>query len=324
MAIFKYEELSHVDLAGLNRMNTLVLIPTGPLEEHGPHLPLGVDPMIARYFSEKLAERLAISKPQHDVLILPTIFAGSDTLIFRGSIEVRPWVFHHLLYDCCKQLAKDGFKNFIAIGTHGGPRHMVVLEEVASKMRWRYRVNMISASGKIILGMLSGGFREKIIQQLDVQKYSLSNDQLQALKTDYHAGMIETSLMQVIRPDLVKPIYRELSAVIIPKYWQIRRSSISASIQKGQSDHLVGYLGSPSYAHPEIGKAVVEVLLNELEPLIDRFLQGENVSQHFRSWLYYVPFFRTHFLSFVLLLLFAGLFALALFYLNYFAMELIK
>src|SRR5258708_866518 len=99
MPIFKYENLTHLELAGLPRDKTAVFICAGPLEQHGPHLPLGTDAQSAAYFSEKIAERLSVSRPDWNFVLFPTIFAGSDTLTYTGTIEVRPGVLRNLLMD---------------------------------------------------------------------------------------------------------------------------------------------------------------------------------------------------------------------------------
>src|SRR5262249_6341817 len=146
MAILRYENITHLELSALPRDKTAVFLSVGPLEQHGPHLPLGTDGLTADFFSEQLARRLAEKRPDWTFILFPTMFAGSDTLTYTGSIEVKPTVLRTLLLAQCSQLARDGFRNLVAVGTHGGPRHMVVLEEVAARMAWRHRARMVSAS----------------------------------------------------------------------------------------------------------------------------------------------------------------------------------
>lgn len=289
MPIYKYENLTHQELASLVRDRTVVLFPTGPLEQHGPHLPLGVDAMTATYFSEKLAERLSVGRKDWNFVLFPTMFAGSDTLTYTGTIEVRPAVLRALIYDCCKQLARDGFKTIIGVSAHGGPRHSVVLDEVAAKMRWRHRTRMINASGRILHDILSGGFIEKIEAFMRNQDKPLNDAEKQGLKHDYHGGLLETSIMMVARPELVSPIYKELKPALVESFYKLRRTS-GRTVGEG-----LGHLGSPALARPEIGKAAVEVLLGDIIPLVERFLNGENVNKVFRTKFYYVPFLRTDF-----------------------------
>lgn len=289
--IHLYQNINHVELASLPKNKTAVLIPISPLEEHGPHLPFGVDAFLAEYFSSQMAQRLSESRPDWHFLILPTFFAGSDTLQYLGSIEVRQYVIKDLLYDCASKLARDGFQFIIAVGGHGGPRHMVAMEEVASKISWRFRgTKMISASNRFMFEALQGKLVPKLEQYFKNSGAPLTEDEVAALKTDYHAGFVETSLMMVIKPDLVKPGYKDLKPAIVPSVFRIRKNS-AQKVGGG-----FGHLGTPSLARPDFGNGAIEVILGEMIPLIGRFLDGdEKVIKEFRSQLYYVPFFRTHF-----------------------------
>lgn len=298
MPVLRYENLTHVELSALPKEKTVMFIPTGPLEQHGPHLPLGTDPLSAAFFSEKLAERMATAKTDWNFVLFPPLFAGSDTLTYTGTIEVRPAILRALLLDCCKHLAKDGFKNIVLFGTHGGPRHMVVLEEVASKVRWRYKARAISASGRMLYDILQGEFIQKIASRLEKSGQPLSPDELKGLEQDYHGGLLETSVMLAARPELVKESYKTLEPALVKSYFQLRRSS-GKKVGAG-----LGHLGSPALARAEIGHAAIEVFIEGIAPLIDRFLNGENVYREFRSKFYYVPFFRTDFKFVVLLMLY--------------------
>ena len=57
--IFKYTELTTFELDSLNRDKTVFLLPISPLEEHGPHLPLGTDLYLAESLAAGLARRLS-------------------------------------------------------------------------------------------------------------------------------------------------------------------------------------------------------------------------------------------------------------------------
>lgn len=296
MAILRYEDLNYQDLSGLSRDQTVVLVPSGPLEQHGPHLPLGVDAFSASFFSAQIAERLQAEMQSWNFLLFPTLFAGCDTLTHMGTIEVRQTVIRDLLMDCCSQLAKQGYRKIILVGAHGGPRHMVVLEEVAAKLRWRYRTKAISASSKTLLSILKGAWLPKLEKKLETKGVILSLEQKEALKTDFHDGLIETSMMMRIKPHLVGAAYRDLEPVRLKSIWKLRRNSGK------KAGAGLGYLGSPAMAQVEIGDAFIELLLEEMAPLIKKYVLGEISHQKFRSVLYYIPLLRSHFRLMLLLL----------------------
>src|SRR5579871_3656367 len=182
MPVLRYENLTHLELSALPRDRTVVFLCVGPLEQRGPHLPLGTDALSASYFAELLAERLHGKKSEWTFLLFPTIFAGSDTLTYTGSVEIRPRVLRELLLDNCRQLARDGFRTIVAFGTHGGPRHMVVLEEVAAKMRWRHRTRMVSASARVLYDILQGRIGDKIVARMASLNQPMTDDEKAALK----------------------------------------------------------------------------------------------------------------------------------------------
>jgi len=63
LSVYRLEEMSSPALDKLDRASTVVLLTVSPLEEHGPHLPVGVDAFAARHFAETIAERLVTARP---------------------------------------------------------------------------------------------------------------------------------------------------------------------------------------------------------------------------------------------------------------------
>ncbi|HRK01286.1 MAG TPA: creatininase family protein, partial [Oligoflexia bacterium] len=296
--ILRYENLNYEQISGLNRGQTIVFIPCGPLEQHGPHLPLGVDAFSAQYFAEQSAERMKTSPKysQWSFILYPTIYLGADVFSHLGSLEIRPRTLRAVLSDVVGTLAKNGFKNIVLIGAHGGPRHMVVLEEVAARARWRWRAKVICASSKIITDVLRGRFAERIEAHMKSQGDAMTDQERSAVKKDFHGGFFETSLMLLARPELVNQSYKTLSPAVLENVWKMRKHSLK-TISPG-----LGYLGFPSLARPAFAKSAVAVLLDETIPWVERYFAGEKVEKKFRSFLYYVPFLRTDF-SLILVML---------------------
>src|SRR5207244_13470900 len=58
LSVHLLEEMSMPSLDALDRERTLVVLTASPLEEHGPHLPLGVDAFTARHFAREVADSL--------------------------------------------------------------------------------------------------------------------------------------------------------------------------------------------------------------------------------------------------------------------------
>lgn len=298
-----YESLNYEQLSSMNRQQTVVFIPCGPLEQHGPHLPLGMDGFSARYFSEQAIERLAQGKLKSwNFIIYPTLFLGSDVLSHLGSIEVRPRTLRAALLGIVAGLAKNGFKNLVLVGAHGGPRHMVVLEEVASRARWRWGARAVSASARILPSMLKGELTDKIVERMISHGVTVSEQEKAALKKDFHGGLLETSILMKAKPSLVGAVYKKLEPAVLDSIWKLRKNS-GKKVTPG-----LGYLGYPALARPEFATSTVEVLLDDMVPLLESYCSGERVEKKFRSFLYYIPFFRTDFFLVITLFIYAVVF----------------
>ena len=93
-------------LDALDRARTLVIITVSPLEEHGPHLPLGVDAFTARHFAELIAGRLVSERPGWSAVLTPTLHLGSFTFEAVGTVTVRQRVVRDVLVDYGASLAR--------------------------------------------------------------------------------------------------------------------------------------------------------------------------------------------------------------------------
>ncbi len=96
---------------------TVVIIPTGSLEQHGPHLPLFTDSLLATSVAEAVESQL----PQH-VLLTPTLWLGASGhhLAFPGTLSASMDSYIGSLRDVVKSLEPHGFRKFYVINGHGG------------------------------------------------------------------------------------------------------------------------------------------------------------------------------------------------------------
>ena len=142
MTVHRLEEMSTPALDALDRHRTLVLLPVSPLEEHGPHLPIGVDAFAARHFAEALAERVTADRPGWAAVLAPTLHLGSFTFDTVGTIRIRQRVVRDAVVDYGASLARAGFRWIVVANGHGGPGHLVALEEASAIVSRRHRVTM--------------------------------------------------------------------------------------------------------------------------------------------------------------------------------------
>ncbi len=287
MPIFKLAELNYQDLEKLSPGKTVFFIVISPLEEHAPHLPVGTDLYIARYFAHRCAEELIQSRPEWNVVLTLPIPVGANVFEFKGSVRHSIRTVYDVLLSYGKAIAEWGFKNLVIISSHGGAGHISVLEEAAIRISKKYKIKAISLTGVIAIDFLQGKYTEQIQNALYKR---LDDEDLKHLKYDYHAGWWETSMMLLIKPELVREEYKELPPVLIESPLQLRAD---AALKLGQG---LGYFGTPSFADVKLAEASSKVLLSEGMKILYRFLDGEDVSKETQSIIFKSLLFRRDFL----------------------------
>jgi len=284
--IFRLEELSFTQLEALDRNRTVVLFTVSPLEEHGPHLPVGTDLLTADAVCGRLAERIHREKPGWTVLVGPSLPIGASAFDRAGTLLVRARTVRNATLDYGAALARHGFRYLLVMNGHGGPRHLVALEEAAAAVSRRYKVRMFSVSGLVLWEFMRGRYRDRLEKVFGRPFTAAEKD---ALRGDTHAGMWETSLILLSRPDLVNPVYTRLPAARFRLIDALRRNY---PLQLG---NRMGYIGTPSAACVELGEAAQRLFLEAVWERVCPVLDPQNKSWRETSFLYKVPFFRTAF-----------------------------
>jgi creatinine amidohydrolase len=284
---YKLEELRYPQLDGFDRAKTLFVIAVSPLEEHGPHLPLGVDAFDAEHFSDEISRVFLEKYPEWNVVRIPTLYIGSFLFDAPGSIRVRPRTIRNLLVDILSSLAKYRFPYFLISNAHGGPSHIVALEEAARIVSRRFGVRAVSYSGHMIWNFLRGPYLQEIKERLQ-----LTDADLEALKQDSHAGEWETSMMLKLRPDLVDSSYKSLHPFTVK--W-MERLRPNYPLKTGER---LGYVGHPSRANETLADVSSKFLTEKAFELVEKdLLTGERLGSSPFYWL------RTNVLAIAMILL---------------------
>ncbi len=97
--------------------DTIALIPLGAVEQHGPHLPLGTDTLIAQALARRVAERVALP-----VVVLPSPVGGLSNhhAAFAGTMTLRESTLTGVLDDLIGSLARSGVSRVGLFSAHGG------------------------------------------------------------------------------------------------------------------------------------------------------------------------------------------------------------
>ena len=98
---------------------SLLVVPLGATEQHGPHLPVGTDSMLVEAVAERAALALRDSFP---VVLAPTLPVGSSAhhVPFGGTLSVTSVSFYSVLMDIGRSAASGGFRRMFYLNGHGG------------------------------------------------------------------------------------------------------------------------------------------------------------------------------------------------------------
>jgi creatinine amidohydrolase len=233
-------ELSWVELNDLDKEQTVVLIPVSPIEEHGPHLPIGTDILGAHDIAEAAAQNLCRAHNELHVVLAPALPLGCApiTADFPGTISISGTTFSKLLVEVFENLVKNGFRYIIVTNHHLDSMHLKAIIDAIETVEQQYDVRIIETAGRLLysgipLGEIEAG------KKLGLQ-----------MKTEVHGDVRETSYILHKHPNLLKKNLKVMSPVLIDVGRELK-SGKKTFKEMGATD---GYIGSPASATEEIGR----------------------------------------------------------------------
>ena len=129
MPVHELAQLTWEEVRDLDREHTLVVLPVGAIEAHGPHLPLDTDVVIAAAMARAGARKLAARG--RVVVILPALAytAASFGAAFHGTLSVSAITVTALIVDVARSLSHQGFRLLALANVHLDPEHVTALNE---------------------------------------------------------------------------------------------------------------------------------------------------------------------------------------------------
>lgn len=120
--------MSWAEIAEIAVEDPVVLLPIGTVEQHGPHLPVNADNMVAEYVAIQAAT-------QTGALVAPSINYGCSAMFqkFAGTLSVREETLANMLRDVCRALISHGLRRIVFVNNHGG--NEPVCEQVARELK---------------------------------------------------------------------------------------------------------------------------------------------------------------------------------------------
>ena len=127
-------EMTWQEIAGAQTARWIAVLPLAAVEQHGPHLPLGVDTFIAEAYLERLGKILPEELP---VTFLPVqrIGVSAEHLSFPGTLTVSATTAIAAWTEIGESLARAGLCKLVLVTSHGG--NVAAMEIVARELRTR-------------------------------------------------------------------------------------------------------------------------------------------------------------------------------------------
>lgn len=216
---YAIDQLPWPDVGEILDADPRLILPVGALEQHGPHLPVGTNIVIARDVAREVSERTGI-------LRAPTLSYGVTVGggPYPGRAGLRRKTLHRVVNELVQMWEDDGVQHFAIITAHRFEPHLEAL--------------LMTATGPSSNSVYD-------LYQIDVSDIVESDPELE------HAGELETSLMLHLAPDLVRT---DRIHDFLPRGGALRRYT-RRRVPKPPADSQ-GVVGTPSLANAEKGARV--------------------------------------------------------------------
>lgn len=245
-ATITWPELAQDDPAGLT-----AVLPLAATEQHGPHLPLGTDTMIAEAYLGRVREKLsagmrAVFLPVQPVGISTEHVAFPGTLTLPADVAIRTWTA------IGADIARAGLRKLVIVSSHGG--NSAAMTIVAQELRAQHDLFVVTTAWSRF-GVPAGLFSDEEIRH------------------GIHGGAIETSIMLAAYPDLVRrdriASFTSSGAAIERDYKWLSTQRPAPFAWAAQDLNPQGTVGDATQASGEKGRALIDHGANAFCELLD-------------------------------------------------------
>ena len=243
------EEMTRDEAGEAFGQGAMVLLPTGSIEQHGPHLPLMVDTAVVTHVARAAGARAAGEVP---LVVAPTVHFGVSHhhLAFAGTMSLTTEQYIDCVKELVRCLYRNGVRRVFLLNGHGGNQHPngVAAHALAHEEGLELTIGEASYWTVASQALIDAGARD--------------------VGPGYpgHAGGFETSLMLALRPDLVQLERRKAPTA--------RLTSGVGAVESGVFARAGGTSDDASQADGEIGKRLLEATVGAVADHLVRFYQN--------------------------------------------------
>ncbi len=224
----------------------LVILPVGVVEEHGEHLPLGLDSFAAEAYAASAAPHL--EEQGYEIVVAPTINYGvaRAAIDFPGTLSLEPETLKAVVVDIGRSLARHGFRRQVILNGHRDLHHMKALDDARATLVEENTARVLCVGFAHDPAITAASYREGV------------KHLYQSARPDRegHAGESETSVALHAFPDLVK---KEVIGQLSPNFDYDVEAFRNETRDYGSLSDGRGYFGSPQAASAETGKQLVAI-----------------------------------------------------------------
>lgn len=235
-----WSELTTEDLARRDMGRAIAVLPVAAIEQHGPHLPLATDTLIAEGYLARVRDH---APPDLDVLLLPVQPVGKSDEhdSFPGTLSLDTGTALAAWTGIGAAVHRAGCRKLVIVTSHGGNSGLIDL--VAAELRARFRMVAVTTSWARL------GYPEGLFPADEIAH-------------GIHAGGIETALMLALRPDLVRADriadFPPRTRAMVRDFTHLRAGRPAAFAWKAGDLHPSGAMGDARLGTAEAGRAALD------------------------------------------------------------------
>jgi len=222
----------------------LAVLPVGSFEQHGPHLPLVTDTLIAVAIANGVSDR-------YGALQLPpvTFSCSHEHADFAGTVSVSATTLVATVTDITQSLDRQGIRRLLIVNGHGGNYVLGNLVQHAASLPGGIRIGLFPTREDWNEARAAAG---------------MTSDSHQ----DMHAGELEVSILLAAFPDVVREGWDQDDHTADDRR-HLALLGMSAYTK-------TGVIGRPSLGTPEKGRAALDHLVDAAEDVLKILDESSN------------------------------------------------
>jgi creatinine amidohydrolase len=253
----EYAKMTWPEVKAAAERDPVVVIPVGAIEDHGLHLPLDTDILIAGHVCRQAVEQIGAER----ALLMPPIWFGYEShhMDFPGTIDISWDIFVKYALCVTKSLAHHGFRRILLVNGHGSNRPLI---DMVARLTTVHDPRVLCAA----------------LSWFELTDVREAFDQVRESESTSHACELETSAYLALDPDLVqmdKAVNDEI-AIVSPHTWRDltgRRPRAEwknpiAMTEIWSTVSATGTRGDATKSTAEKGKVALDAAVGELVEII--------------------------------------------------------